>query len=259
MSISAYRTIVLGSQPDDIAIVPQVLRWNHADVSTNLDWSLDVSMPLASVGDTIRDVSWSLAPSGQGERKVLALVVSDDSIVTGQLFGGVAGRNYKNRLIVTGFSQRVWTWQINQFVTPIPREYPLPNPPSLGFGLDLCAMNQTSPLWAEGQQTMFGAILGLPPITVEATGTTQITAAPVSLGKVLVNSATAAGAGILLPEASTFCGNILPVVNVSGVPINIYPFAGDTIGTHSVNAPISIEDQSSANFWVAESGLLIVS
>lgn len=106
---------------------------------------------------------------------------------------------------------------------------------------------------------MFGAIAGLPPITVEATGTSQLTAAPVSLGKILVNSATAANAGISLPQASTFCGNILPVANFSGVPVDIYPYSGDTIGTKTVNEPITIQDQSAVNFWVAESGLLIFS
>jgi hypothetical protein len=54
---------------------------------------------------------------------------------------------------------------------------------------------------------MFGPVLALPPFTVEATGTTQIGAAIVPLAKVLVNAAQAANAGILLPQASTFCGN----------------------------------------------------
>lgn len=106
---------------------------------------------------------------------------------------------------------------------------------------------------------MFGPIMNLPPVTVQATGTTQLTAAPTSLAQILVNAATAAGAGVLLPEASTFCGNTVPVFNRSGVAIAVYPFAGDTIESNDVNTPVTLQNEQTGHFSVANSGLLIFS
>ena len=216
--------------------------------------SVDVSSGLAAAGLCAEDVAamnLSSEPSGDGELWASFLSLTG-STVTWWVACGVAGRQRPYLLSLLCGAANGATVQFT-YAMPIDPTFavpPIPSPVNAGFGLPIT--------WSRGQH-MFGPVLNLPPATVEATGTTQITAAIVPLAKVLVNAAQAANAGIILPQASTFCGNTLPVVNVSGVPISIYPYSGDAISTNAVNAAVTIENLSSASFWVAQSGILVVS
>lgn len=208
-----------------------------------------VPIPTAA-NDPIVKMELSVSPSGDGEMWP-SFLSTDGVCITWWLADGVPGRNYTVQIKTLTESRPTEQWLYSVLCAPAIARWQLPPEPCPGFGPPLS--------WSQGQKMYFGPALTLPPVTVEATGTTQIGAAIAPLAKVLVNAAQTANAGILLPQASTFCGNTLPVVNVSGVPVTIYPFAGDTIGTNAVNVGIVIQDQSSANFWVSQSGLLIVS
>lgn len=104
---------------------------------------------------------------------------------------------------------------------------------------------------------MLGPIFNLPAVTAVATGTTQLTAAPIPLAKVLVNAG--AGLSVSLPQACTFNGQGMPVYNRTGGTLTIFPYAGDTIESNGVNGGITLQNDQSAHFSVANSGLLILS
>lgn len=103
----------------------------------------------------------------------------------------------------------------------------------------------------------YAFVQNLPAETYVATGTTQLQAAPMVLSQALVNAGS--GGGVLLPKASTFCGNVMPVINRSGGALSVYPYSGDTIETYGVNEPVVIQNDQTAYFRVAQSGLLLLS
>jgi hypothetical protein len=64
-----------------------------------------------------------------------------------------------------------------------------------------------------------------------------------------------------LPQASTWVNvrNDIPIYNRSGAPITVYPFLGDTIETNTVNAGVTIYNNSVGRFSVDAGGLVRVS
>lgn len=142
VTVSLRRTLVVGAETswslssccDDDPPPRRPLRWATVEPDANLDWSLDITAILADVADTIAEVSWAIAPSGTGERQIARVSVSG-GVITGQLVGGVAGRDYENEIIVTGLSGLIWEWNVGQFLDPWDAVFPSPAPPSAGFGV----------------------------------------------------------------------------------------------------------------------------
>lgn len=153
MATCAERTTIIQPDMTRRPIVAPMLRWPQADVAENLDWTLDVTVPLADANDQITTVSLALAPSGTGERTISSLALNGTTI-TAQLAGGLRGRNYLNQFTVTGLSGRIWRWRVNQFISPIPYKYPVPLPPSWNYGTPTVTT-------VNGILTVYGSILAL--------------------------------------------------------------------------------------------------
>jgi hypothetical protein len=191
-------------------------------------------------------VSIQVAPAG--EMTVLIPDVSGD-IVTFVEDGGVPGRVYTILFTATQDSGLTEQWSVCQSVYTFAPFYPNPPAPPL--------VPSFSPpvTWTSGAP-MPMLMTNLLPTTYVATGTTQLTAAPMTLSMALVNAGTG---GVLLPKAATFCGQTMPVYNRSGATINVYPFSGDGIENVGVNMPIALENDQTGRFSVSQSGLLILS
>jgi hypothetical protein len=218
--------------------------WPAAQPAAFLDYAADVSALLD--GDTIIAASLEVSPAGDGEL-IAAFLNVDGCLVSWWGWGGIAGKNYTVRLTLQTAGHRTIPVTIGLGIDRLLASYPLPPAPIAGFGRPL--------VWSVGDP-MFGPVQQLPAVTVMATGTTQLTAAPIPLAKVLVN---AGSGGVLLPQSSCFQGATMPVYNRSGGPITIYPHAGDTIESNGANAGQTIQDETTAHFSVAQSGLLILS
>jgi hypothetical protein len=251
MAVSAYRTLVFGAPPSVygvfIAMPPR--RWPMAEPEERLDYSVDVSGLLADVEDTIFSVSVAVSPSGAGELTLQNIAVNG-GVITVWTSGGVPGRDYLFRVDGTTVAGLTFGFPVNLRIDPMLAANPLPAPPSLGFGSAIT--------WSEGQ-TMLPFALQLPATTVMATGTTQLTACVTTLSDVLINAAQAAGAGVLLAQAATFNGAQPSYTNESGVPVQLWPYFGDTIGSADVSGSVTIQNHQTARFRVANSGALIIS
>lgn len=81
---------------------------------------------------------------------------------------------------------------------------------------------------------------------IAAAGATQATATALSSQWNEVDSAPAAGAGVLLEALQA--GQTQVVVNVSGVSINVYPQPGGKINALGINAPFPLANGSRATF-----------
>lgn len=111
--------------------------------------------------------------------------------------------------------------------------------------------------WYEGA-IMLNCQQAVPFITVVATGTSQLTAAPIAIvAKALINAGS--GGGVCLPASCSFDSNTMIVFNRTGGTVTVYPHAGDTIENSGVNVGIVLQDEQTAHFNVANSGLLIMS
>jgi hypothetical protein len=147
--------------------------------------------------DPLVAMELSINPSGPGEMW-LSFLSTDGVTITCWFADGVPGRKYELQIKTLTESRRTDQWLYGILCAPAIARWPLLPAPVPNFGRPIT--------WSQGQH-MFGPVLALRPFTIAATGTTQIGAAIVPLAKVLVNAAQAANAGILLPQASTFCGN----------------------------------------------------
>src|SRR5579875_1470860 len=106
MPLSASRTLAVPATPQ---LVPALLAWPLAYASDDLDYSLDVTAPLAEVGDTLETVAVSAAPSGTGEMAVQSVTVAG-SVITVMLAGGQPGRRHVVRVVATTLGGRVFEW-----------------------------------------------------------------------------------------------------------------------------------------------------
>ncbi len=81
---------------------------------------------------------------------------------------------------------------------------------------------------------------------IEAVGTTQANATPLTAQWNEVDSATAANAGVLLEALQT--GQSQVVVNVSGVSIDVWPQPGSQINALGVNQPFPLANGARGTF-----------
>jgi hypothetical protein len=250
----------------------------------SLDYPIDIAeAPIAAHetlgdvvrhGDQITDLSLDIYPSGCGE------LTPDDITIDGLrvrvwMSGGVAARHYVLRLTVGMVSGRCFVIPVSVPMSGVIPMRPHP-PPCWKFGMPVtwkCQARKTeeqqdiSPLfWSDDTpiaqtpgDTMFGPAKNLPPYTIAATGTTQLTAAVVPfLADILINAASATGAGILIGvPAADWSGYRPRVTNESGAQVFIYLFSGDQFARLSANEGYQLEDQQSASFGVAQSGIVV--
>jgi hypothetical protein len=139
MTISTYRTVVASASARvyGVPVGPQLLRWPMAEAGSNLDYSLNMALLLTDAEDTIASASFAISPSGTGEMQVTALSI-DDTMITAQLAGGVPGRPYVTKFDVVSAATPPRTFQILVAITidhnPATTVFPLPEPPSAGYG-----------------------------------------------------------------------------------------------------------------------------
>ncbi len=163
MTQSASRTIIIGAtSPGGIyGILPfaGTLRWSMAEPGDNLDYYLDVTRPLADVGDTIASASLSVSPSGTGELQAANLTVNG-SVIGWWGSGGVAGRNYLVRIDAVTAGGRTFEWFVGLLVDPRSgRGRPCP-PPSAGYGTAITWTASGLPVGIYGQTTYGGSVYG---------------------------------------------------------------------------------------------------
>ena len=93
----------------------------------------------AAAGETVNNtdpltlVAASVAPSGTGEVAIGGVSVSGDTISV-LMTGGVAGRRYTVKLLMTTQSQQTYEALIALPIDPTLASYPLVEPPTAGFG-----------------------------------------------------------------------------------------------------------------------------
>jgi hypothetical protein len=86
------------------------LRWPEKAEESILDYSVDLGDELAT-GDTVTHIAASIKPAGEltiGGRSVGEQLYANGSLVTVWLQGGVAGRTYLVRLVVTCSNSKVF-------------------------------------------------------------------------------------------------------------------------------------------------------
>ncbi len=137
MTPSVARTIVVGSGAVPsltYGVLAQQLRWPVAEPGASLDYSLDLTAPLADIADTIVSASVAVSPSGAGEMAVLGLTVTG-ALLTAILAGGVPGRNYKIKVDVTTGGGDVFEYYVGLLVDQsVATMMPPLAPPNPGFG-----------------------------------------------------------------------------------------------------------------------------
>lgn len=132
MAVSALRTIVVPALSAEGGNT--FLSWGVANISSGLDYSLDISALLADVtGDTIVSAQASVAPSGAGELVPSALAVSG-SVITLKLTGGYAARRYSVKIQCTTNNARVFVFDVYLDISTILATATSPPPTSYGFG-----------------------------------------------------------------------------------------------------------------------------
>jgi len=103
---------------------------------SDLDYSYIADIETQSGADPLAAVSVSVAPSGTGEVTPHSLSVSGNEVIV-WMAGGVAGRRYQVKLRMTTAAGRVFERIITLPIDPSLAVYPLPTPPSAGFGIAL--------------------------------------------------------------------------------------------------------------------------
>jgi hypothetical protein len=129
VTISALRTLALPSAP----ALSVVLRWLAAGPSADLDHSLDITRDLADADDVIVGVVVDMAPSGAGEAVLQSVSVSG-AVITAWVSGGVPGRAYVVRMLVTTAGGRVFEYLPVLPIDPALASVPVPLAPSTAFG-----------------------------------------------------------------------------------------------------------------------------
>lgn len=108
-----------------------------------LDYSLDITSAIDPTVDFITAISAAVAPSGSGEAvpsNLLASVTSaGDTLLTLTLTGGVQSRVYTIMFVVTMTDGQIYEFLTYQGIPPGLPGYPVPYPPSPGFGTPITA------------------------------------------------------------------------------------------------------------------------
>jgi len=101
-------------------------------------------------------------------------------------------------------------------------------------------------------------VANLKPYTVGATGTTQQTATTVPfLANILINSATADNAGIMIAvPAAEWNGAMVPIANFSGLSVLVYLYTGDSFINQEPNTSITLVNTQDVFLSVSQSGVV---
>lgn len=135
MATPVARTLIVPTTPiGGYGATPSLaLQWPTAEPGDVLDYYLDVTAPLADLSDTILTASAAVAPSGAGEMTISSMSITG-TVIGVWLAGGIAGRSYLIRVLATTTGGRTLEWIVRLKVDAFLAAYPLPAPPSLGFG-----------------------------------------------------------------------------------------------------------------------------
>lgn len=250
MATSTARTIVLPSRLQNTygtLPAPFAFQWPMAEPEDNLDYSVDATARFAEVNDSIATVSLSINPSGTGELQALDLAVQG-SVITAQLTGGVAGRNYAIKVVATGISGRVFTWKVGLSINNEFASWPVPKPPVAGFGTPIT--------WTSGA-TVFGPAFVAVATGLTATGNNQATAAPLS-AQTNIFATVPAGTGAVLP--SEIVSGTFTVTNAGVNDLLVYPPGTAQVGSSgagvavalSPNQTVSFSTQNPTSQWYAQ-------
>ncbi|MDR3533955.1 MAG: hypothetical protein P4L90_25745 [Rhodopila sp.] len=211
-------------------------------------YSLDVSAWLCEQEDTLTRVTLDAAPSGEGE--LIPWYVSvDGAIIHARMFGGVAARIYRVRVIATAASERQQEWLVSLPIDPSLAVYPVPSPPNPDFGEPIMWPCNTPP---------YGPAKNLPPYTVAASGTSQLTGAVVPILAITLINAGSGGFVTIGVPAATWNGYEPVFQNRSGGPVTLCPFSGDQFESLGANAGTIIQNFQSVTLSVAQSGAIII-
>lgn len=234
MSFSAY-----GTMP-----APAPLRWPSPIPGANLDYSLDVSNDLLPIGDSVASAVLSIQPSGTGELQPVDLAVNG-LLITAQLSGGIAGRNYVVRIIVNTESGRVFPYLIGLQMNALLAFWPLQPAPTPGFG--------TAITWSGGV-TVFG-----PSIAAVAAGLVGTSPSLPLLAGTNIIASVPSGASFILPS-TIVSGTIVVQDDDATNNAPVYPPPGAQINAMGVGVPfivgsaggrISFSTQSPSTQWYA--------
>ncbi len=209
MTVSVSRTIVLPTTRPLLTIFDGV--FPPARPSDNLDYSADATAPLGEVADTLSLLTLTITPSGTGEMQCLA-VVAAGSVITAQLAGGVAQRQYTIKVVGTGLSGRVWEWLFQLVVDEAGSVAPGP-PPSTGPGAPVTWSSGVTPYIFPPQLVgppATGLVLTSPPLLIAAQTNVIVSAPP--------------GTSAILPTGVV--GTIFVQNNDPADPASIYPPVG---------------------------------
>jgi hypothetical protein len=102
-------------------------------------------------------------------------------------------------------------------------------------------------------------VTNLQPYSVGATGSTQQTAAIVPfLANILINSASAASAGIMIAvPAEKWNGAKVPIANFSGLSVLVYLYTGDSFINQAANTSIELVNTQAVVLSVSQSGAVV--
>lgn len=116
--------------------------WPAKQAGATRDYSLEITSEIDPTVDFISVATCAVAPSGDGEMQPSGLVVSvvdGDIAVTVTMTGGVPSRVYTVMFVLTMSDGRVFEFFVYQGVPPGLPGYPVPAPPSPGFGTPITA------------------------------------------------------------------------------------------------------------------------
>lgn len=108
--------------------------WPLAEPGDVQDYRLDVTAPLATIGDVLNEAAVSIMPSGPSELAAASLTADQCGVISLSLGGGVAGRNYRVRVDAQTDAGRAYSWMIGLLIDPSQASLPLPAPASAGYG-----------------------------------------------------------------------------------------------------------------------------
>ena len=172
-----------------------------------------------------------------------------DGILTVIPYGGVPGRRYTYRFEIETDAGFIYVETVQQGTLPGLSSFPIPPAADPGYVELLmwpCPTNN------------FGPAKNLPPYTVTASGTNQLTAAVVPiLAIVLINAGSGAGVMIGVPAAQ-WAGYEPVFSNRTGGTVTLYPYSGDQFESLGANAGTTIQNDQSVTLSVAQSGAIIV-
>jgi hypothetical protein len=245
LTVSASRTIAV-YPPTGGSTSP--LRWPTGQPDDLLDYALDYSAWLADVGDTIAGVTVQIAPSSNGDWQPVS-VGSECGLVVVFAAYGFAGRDSMVKVVVTTAAGRRVTTFVQHLTSYLLACSPPAPTPVPGYG----PMLSWPPYVPVG-----GPAVNLPPLTVAATGTNQLTAALIPYLSVALVNAGAGGGVVLGVQASQWNGQQQVVSNQSGGTVTIYPFSGDQFNDLGANVGYALNDTQSVTLSVMQSGAILI-